>query len=339
MDPPRSPGKRVREEDVKSPPPDPSSKRLIVPKSPGTPRARAYEMIVSDPPEVYGAGPFSIHRTKTPEPRGSSVHFSSSPFHSSPIRSSSVSPISSSPAQAKTVSTAFKSSPPQASKPPFKAKLPVIFSPEAADAASPLLTKPLQVAGDTSVEAGEQCCSWYEDGAGTFCSTSTHPVAGSILPFEDTTRIDATQFHQLLSPTARVDTTDLEDFLGFIKNTVSRCVVCQFSGQNSPIHHHIRACPKVAGLGTFMWTSYISNNNSSHLDQAVFAIAAVFHLVAPSNLPKISEFLKEEIPTNYLEFKAWCLQPQSMFIDIDALKAHSFCNAIRTLQEFGIIFF
>ncbi|KAF3919454.1 hypothetical protein AA313_de0210392 [Arthrobotrys entomopaga] len=284
-------------------------------------------MIVDNPPATYGAGPFSIHSTQTSNTTSSSDDI----FTSSPA-SSSASPIAS-PSNTDTFSVVVKGKFPVAS--PSGPTFVIPTGPPCI----PLASQNRSIVGESHIKLGEQKCNWYGYDGQTFCDTSSHPV-DSILPFEDTSSINGSLFNKPPSPTITIDTEELGDFMAFIKNTVARCIVCQFANHSGAnVCHHISACTGAASLGTFLWTTYITDHESAPLDQAVFAITAVVYLVAPEFVSKVAECIREDIPTDYAEFKDWSLQSHTLFSGLKAVKAHLFCDALRILREIGEIVF
>ncbi|KAK6354486.1 hypothetical protein TWF730_008886 [Orbilia blumenaviensis] len=335
---PVSPGKRYREVDAKAPQESPPHKRPPAPSPLDIgPAYQAYQDIMRDIPEVYGAGPFAQY-----QPAIATGTISSKPSTSTPAKPSPK-PV---PAKASPSPPARAISPPvthhRTTQSFHPLAAPVIRSLAAlrGDACKfQSIALPLKVAGDTSIKYTPQACRWYEEGELFFCTTPDHPIAGTLQPFEEQTtfgsQFTTQMFSAVAAPSAQpVDISHLEELLDFVSSKVSRCIICAFNRQDPT--HHVGSCASAEQLGTFVWSGAFSRENSSNLDQAIMVIAALCRIIYPRCMALIESSLNEPIPTDYLQYKAWCFEPATVF-GFKLLKGYAVVEAIRNLVEEGQI--
>ncbi|KAK6362550.1 hypothetical protein TWF730_000008 [Orbilia blumenaviensis] len=195
---------------------------------------------------------------------------------------------------------------------------------------------PLKVTGDIALPAGPvRVMKHRKDYEGNLDCAELHPEPDAVLVFENPRYINSLVFedHLSISGTA-AEVRQLQEFLKFLRKRMSSCAVCQLT--NKPSEHHLTTCKKAARLGTFVWQSTFNSRDSNAFEQAILVLAALLRLVASHHLTDIAIYLGENIPSNYLDYKEWCLQP-AVFCGCKALKAHIVLFALKVMAEDGVI--
>ncbi|KAK6352066.1 hypothetical protein TWF730_008898 [Orbilia blumenaviensis] len=305
----------------------PNKKTVLSESQDETATSRAIESIRDNPIATYAAGPTSLQALSSdPVPV-----FSSDPIQPSLHSDAFSLDLPSSPpvlepqflhSQSSSLSN-LDSSPPEFAK--FE-EVPVDL--------------PLDIKGDLSVPAGpdrpiEHVTKW-----GRYVCAEIHPEATAVLAFENPNDINSTILEaQILNREFKRDEDFLEkveSFAEFLRDKVASCAVCQLAGREA--NHHLPNCSHAQAdvLGTFIWDEEFGARDSDVLEQAVLVLCAVVRLVAPHLLTDIAIWMNEDIPGSYLNYKSWCLLPDS-FLGAPALKGYRVVLALKTLLEDGLV--
>ncbi|KAK6516040.1 hypothetical protein TWF281_004630 [Arthrobotrys megalospora] len=227
----------------------------------------------------------------------SSFSLIDTPLFGAPLASKTTAPETPEPSQHSVVPPGSKGASQGSSEPP-PASSPLERLPTFK--ATPL-SLPLDIPGDTCVPPGPQRPVHHtRDQQGLLNCAVNHADAAACLPFE--VQMNTSAFnHQVISSDADFDVDGLDDLLSF-------------------------------DLGTFIWTEEFEERESNAFEQGVLVLVALIRILAPSHLKKASVWIGEDIPSDYEQYKKWCLEPAEV-LGGQALKTHQILLALKDLWE------